>query len=215
MVRRDDMNNYLQIKQTIPEQVSLVAVSKNQSIDDIQSLVDLGVTNLGENKLQEIIRKKEYFPQVNWHFIGRIQSNKIAKIVQHSVLIHSVSELRYLNLINDHARNQNKVQDVLLQINLANELTKAGLKEEELNWLTKNYKTYQHVRICGLMIIGDNVKDHQQIKETFDNGYNLYNHLKCQIEDFSILSMGMSNDYKLAIEAGSNMVRLGTILFQY
>lgn len=209
-----NIENTKHIIENIPSNVTLVAVTKNQSIDDIKTLVDLGVDNFAENKLQELVKKKLVFPDVKWHFIGRIQTNKIKDIVKHSVLIHSVSELRYLQKIDIEASKLNIIQDVLLQVNIANEDTKKGISSEEFDYIIKNQDTFKHVRIRGLMTIGDHVTDNEVIETTFKSAWQTFNQISKGNKYFNILSMGMSSDYKSAIACGSTMVRIGTLLFK-
>lgn len=193
---------------------TLIAVTKMQTIEDVQFLVDMGIENLAENKLQELLKKKEHFPNVNWHFIGRIQSNKINKIVANSFLIHSVASLRHLQLINDVARKQGKIQNILIQLNIANESTKAGFSSDELKQLLDSYDQYQNIKICGLMVIGNHTDDQGLIKETFIQANDQFNQLKNHFPSFDILSMGMSNDYQIALNCGSTHVRIGSLLFK-
>ncbi len=203
-----------QVLETIPNDVTLIAVTKNQEIDDVAKLVELGVTNLGENKLQELLKKKAIFPDVNWHFFGRIQSNKIKDIVANATLIHSVSELRYLEKINVEAEKLGIVQDVLLQLNIAGEQTKKGLSDLEFNYINEHPQEFKHTRIRGLMTMGDHIDDQEVIKSTFNQAFTVYSEIARTRDNFDTLSMGMSSDYQLAIECGSNMVRIGTLLFK-
>lgn len=198
---------------SIPREVTLVAVTKNQDIDDVHRLYKLGVANFAENKLQELEKKQLIFPDINWHFIGRIQSNKIKNIVKHSTLIHSVSEIRYLEKINLEAAKLEKKQSVLLQLNLANEQTKKGLSIEDFNFVIDNQKLYPNTLICGLMVMGNHVEDNELITETFRAAQKIFKEVNSSSPQFNILSMGMSADYKLAIECGSTMVRIGSLLF--
>lgn len=207
------MNLYQKLNISESDSISIVAVTKNQSIEDISQLVKQGVNDLGENRLQEIEKKHQFFPNVRWHFIGRIQSNKIAKIVMYSHLIHSVCEIRHLEQINECAKKQGKIQNILLQLNLANEQTKAGMSFENIQFLIANQNNFKYIKICGMMVIGNNSTDNQLISSTFAQGRSLYLEYQKQFTDFTILSMGMSNDYQIAIENGSNMLRLGRILF--
>lgn len=190
-------------------------VTKNQDIEDIKFLYDNGYRTFGENKLQEIVKKREVFPDASYHFIGRIQSNKIKKIVEVSDLIQSVSEIRYLAIINEEAQKMDKIQDVLLQFNISGEITKAGFKISDIDEIMELLEEFTNIRVRGIMLMGDHVDDELKIMTTFSMGYELFDELKPLMNhNFDILSMGMSNDYKLAIKCGSNMVRLGSILFK-
>ncbi len=194
---------------SIPNNVKLVAVTKNQSLEDVQTLYDLGINNFGENRLQELLKKKAVFPEANWHFIGRIQSNKIKDIVKNCVLIHSVSEIRHLEKINTEACKFGKVQDILLQLNLANEVTKQGMNLGDVDSILTNLHQFPNVSIRGLMVIGNHVDDSSKIEHTFKLANKIYN----EYEFFDILSMGMSNDYDIAINCNTTMVRIGSLLF--
>lgn len=209
--------NINNVKKTLNEldgDITLVAVTKNQSINDVKELELLGVNNFGENKLQELIKKKEYFPNANWHFIGRIQSNKIKDMVHNCVLIHSVASIKHLSKINLEASKINIVQDILVQINIANDPNKDGLSQLELDELIANQNDYLHIRVRGMMVIGDHTDDINKISTTFATANVLFKELQQQFTNFDILSMGMSNDYKLAIQQGSNCVRVGSLLFK-
>ncbi len=209
-----NINNTRNIIESIPSNVQLIAVTKNQTIEDVTALHNLGVTDFGENRLQELVKKKALFPEINWHFIGRIQSNKLKDVVKHAVLIHSVSELRYLEKINIEAGKINKVQDILLQVNIAGEETKKGISNDEFNYILENQDSFTNVRICGLMVMGDHVDDQTTIANTFKQAKDLFDTIHSKHAGFKILSMGMSSDYQLAIDYGSNMVRIGTLLFK-
>lgn len=207
-----NINKVNEIRNSIGDNTTLVAVTKNQSIEDVQVLYDNGYRQFGENKLQELVRKKEIFPDATWHFIGRIQSNKLKAIVANSALIHSVSEYRYLQKINSEAQKIDKVQDVLLQLNIANEPTKKGLTQDDLDAII-NEDSFTNINIRGIMVMGDHVEDEATIINTFRVAKETFETLKSNFDSFDTLSMGMSSDYMLAVQNGSTMVRLGTILF--
>lgn len=209
-----NIENTKKIIEEIEPGVTLVAVTKNQLIDEVAKLYEIGVNNFGENKLQELIKKKEVFPDANWHFIGRIQRNKLRAIVKNSTLIHSVSELRYLQIINEEAAKIGKIQEVLLQLNLAGEDTKKGISQEHFDYIINNQSSYPNVLIRGLMVMGDHVDDQAIIAKTFNQANDLFIKLSVANPNFNILSMGMSSDYNIAISCGSNMVRIGTLLFK-
>lgn len=207
-----NINKVNDIRNSIGDTTTLVAVTKNQSIEDVQVLYDNGYRQFGENKLQELVKKKEIFPDATWHFIGRIQSNKLKAIVANSALIHSVSEYRYLQKINSEAQKIDKVQDVLLQLNIANEPTKKGLTQDDLDAII-NEDSFTNINIRGIMVMGDHVEDEATIINTFRVAKETFETLKSNFDSFDTLSMGMSSDYMLAVQNGSTMVRLGTILF--
>ncbi len=206
-------NNVNRVIGSIPANVSLIAVTKNQSIDDIKSLQHMGIDQFAENKVQQLLEKQKHINNANWHFIGRIQSNKIKKIVEHSTLIHSVSELRYLQSINSYAQKLNKKQQVLIQLNIAQETSKKGMPIEDFYYLLDNLSEFPYVLVCGMMVIGNDSTNTELIKQTFEQSYKIFTTIRKTHNNFTILSMGMSNDYKLAIECGSTMVRVGTALF--
>lgn len=207
-----NIENTKSIINSINNNVTLVAVTKNQSIEDVNSLYNLGITDFGENKLQELVKKKQLFPNASWHFIGRIQSNKIKDIVKHSYLIHSVSELRYLEKINLEASKLDIIQDILIQLNVAGEESKKGMPLAEFEYVMSNQDTFSNVVVRGLMVMGDHVDDDNIIRSTFNTSKALFD--KYETNTFNTLSMGMSGDYLLAIECGSTMVRIGTLLFK-
>ncbi len=201
------------IKEINQNQVRIIAVSKYQTNEDVQTLIDLEITDFAENTAQNLIKRQSLFPSVNWHFIGRIQSNKIKQIVKCATLIHSVSDLKHLSKIDAEAAKINKVQSVLIQLNLANESTKSGIMLDELEAFLLQASQYKNIKLKGLMLIGDHTEDQEKIKATFDLAKSTYDHFT-KIYNFSYLSMGMSSDYQLAIKSGSNTLRLGSILFK-
>jgi len=203
--------------------VTLVAVSKTKPIEDILELYHLGQRDFGENYVQELVDKYEQLPKdIRWHFIGHLQSNKIKYIAPFVSLIQSVDSEKLLKEINKQAKKNNRVIDCLLQVHIAKEETKFGLDENELDNILKEIK-YSNIRICGLMGMASFTDDKDVVKDefktlkdlfdkytTFNNEYSMLN-IQCSI--FNVLSMGMSVDYKMAIEEGSNMVRIGSLLF--
>lgn len=193
--------------------VNLIAVSKYQSDSDIKTLIKLGVSDFAENTEQNLKKRIELFPNVNWHFIGRIQSNKIKSIVNKSILIHSVSSLEHLAKIDKAALAINKIQNILIQINLTNESTKSGINLTELESFLKQAQAFPNINCQGFMIIGDHTDDQSIISATFKHANSLFNHYHEQY-NLSILSMGMSNDFELAIKYGSTHVRIGSKLFE-
>jgi pyridoxal phosphate enzyme (YggS family) len=191
--------------------VSLVAVSKTKSAGEIQELYDLGQRDFGENYVQELVKKAEVLPaDIRWHFIGHLQSNKVKLIIPLVQLIQSVDSLKLLEEINKQAAKASRVIDCLLQVHIASEETKFGLDEKELGDLFRALpeKKLEHVRITGLMGMASFTEDAKKIKEEFSILKRLYDTYRLQT-----LSMGMTSDYKIAIEEGSNMVRIGSLLF--
>jgi len=192
--------------------ISLVAVSKTKPVKDILELYDLGHRDFGENYVQELIEKAEQLPKdIRWHFIGHLQTNKIKSIVPFIYLIHGVDSLKLLKEIDKQAKKNDRVIDCLLQVHIAQEETKFGFDEAEL--INLELKLFSNVRIKGLMGMASLTDEVNKIRIEFKYLKNLFKKLRAQNPEFSILSMGMSSDYKIAIEEGSNMVRIGSLLF--
>ena len=192
--------------------ITLVAVSKTKPVEDILELYNLGHRDFGENYVQELAEKAEKLPNdIRWHFIGHLQSNKVRSIVPFIYLIHGVDSLRLLKEIDKQAEKSKRVIDCLLQVHIAQEETKFGFDETEL--LNLELKQFLNVRIKGLMGMASLTDDINKIRIEFKTLKTLFEKLKTQNPELSILSMGMSADYKIAIEEGSNMVRIGSLLF--
>jgi len=192
--------------------ITLVAVSKTKPIEDILELYNLGHRDFGENYVQELAEKAEKLPtDIRWHFIGHLQTNKVKSIVPFIYLIHGVDSLKLLKEIDKQAEKNKRVIDCLLQVHIAQEETKFGFDETEL--LNSELKQFSNVRIKGLMGMASLTDDINKIRIEFKSLKILFEKLKTQNPELSILSMGMSADYKMAIEEGSNMVRIGSLLF--
>lgn len=219
---------YLQIKSELDaKQVTLVAVSKTKPASDILELYELGQRDFGENYVQELVEKAEQLPKdIRWHFIGHLQSNKVKYIAPFVHLIHGVDSEKLLKEINKQAAKLNKTIDVLLQIHIAKEETKFGLDEDELNLIIRQFDDLkiENAIVCGLMGMASFSEDMDLVRSEFQSLKKLFNKSKPlftiqqlpagnQGSTFNILSMGMSGDYKLAIEEGSTMVRIGSLLF--
>jgi PLP dependent protein len=191
--------------------VNIVAVSKRKSVQLIKDAIDAGIKIIGENQIQEAQQKynelKDYFKQnnVEFHFIGHLQTNKVKKAVLMFDLIQTVDSIKLANEINKRALKINKIQDILIQINIGNEIQKYGIKKEEIFDFLKEIKQLKNINVKGLMCIHPYEKDP---KPYFKEMKTIFDQTKLEI-----LSMGMSSDYKLAIEEGSNMVRIGTKIF--
>ena len=192
-----------------------VAVSKTKPIEDIEKIYNLGHKDFGENKVQELELKYNSLPKdINWHMIGHLQTNKVKKVVPLASLIHSVDSLKLLKTINKESKKINKITDCLIQINISNEDSKYGFSEDQLDFLNKNsLKEYQNIRVRGLMGMASFSNDKNIVEKEFHFLKQIFNELKKELTDFDILSMGMSNDYKIALEAGSNMIRIGSKIF--
>lgn len=199
--------------------VTLVAVSKTKPVEDILALYALGHRDFGENYVQELVEKQRVLPaDIRWHFIGHLQRNKVKHIAPFVHLIHGVDSLKLLQEIDKQAAKYQRVVDVLLQVHIASEETKFGLNEEELRQLLDQLKRspLTHVRVCGLMGMASFTDDNEQIRREFQYLKSLYDTFAAEVipnVHFTILSMGMSGDYAIAIEEGSNMVRIGSLLF--
>ena len=211
--------NLLKIKSELPKNVTLVAVSKTKPISDLMEAYDAGQRIFGENKIQEMTDKWEAMPKdIQWHMIGHIQTNKVKFMAPYVSLIHGVDSLKLLEEINKQAIKNNRIIDCLLQIHIAEEETKFGLNEEELNNLLNSvsFKAMSNVRIVGLMGMATFTNNQSQIKKEFQHLKSIFDSKKaisivnCKL---SILSIGMSGDYKLAIECGSSMIRIGSSIF--
>ena len=208
-----NLNNRLKsIKDEIDKKVKIVVVSKTRSEKEILDIYKKGHKNFGENKVQEILEKYEKLPKdIRWHFIGHLQTNKIKYLIPFISLIHSVDSLKLLKEINKKAKAKNKVIDCLIQVKIANEDSKYGFNINEVSDVLNYALELENVSIKGLMGMATNTNNNNLI----DKEFKLLNteFKKYKSKDFDVLSMGMSNDYKLAISNESNMIRLGSIIF--
>ncbi len=208
--------NLLAIKKTIPDTVTLVAVSKTKPMSFIQEAFDEGQRVFGENRVQEMTEKWENLPKdIEWHMIGHLQRNKVKYMAEYVSLVHGVDSPRLLAEINKQAEKHNRTISCLLQVHIAEEDTKFGFNEEELLELVANeeFKAYKNVKIVGLMGMATFTDNDDQVRKEFSGLKSLYTKLSNNYTDFTTLSMGMSGDYKIAIEEGSNMVRIGSSIF--
>tara|TARA_R110000765_G_scaffold61991_1_gene120272 strand:+ start:16040 stop:16693 length:654 start_codon:yes stop_codon:yes gene_type:complete len=208
--------NLLAVTNTIPNSVTLVAVSKTKPMSLIQEAYDEGQRIFGENRVQEMTEKWQKMPKdIKWHMIGHLQRNKVKYMVEYVSLVHGVDSPRLLAEINKQAEKHNRVISCLLQVHIAEEDTKFGFNEEELLELVSNeeFKTYKHIKIEGLMGMATFTDNMDQVRREFRSLKDLYAKLKNNYTDFNTLSMGMSGDYKIAIEEGSTMVRIGSSIF--
>lgn len=201
---------------------TLVAVSKTKPVADIQELYNLGQRDFGENYVQELVDKQPQLPaDIRWHYIGHLQSNKVKYIAPFVHLIHAVDSIKLLEEIDKQAAKNDRTIDVLLQMYIADEETKFGMDEKEifvlLEYYTLHQQEFKNIRICGLMGMASNTDDAQKILGEFARLHNFFVHLAettfFNKPHFSIRSIGMSADYKIAIAAGGNMVRIGSMLF--
>ena len=211
----DITQNLKQFKSELPEDVTLVAVSKTKPNEDLQEAYDAGQRIFGENKIQEMTDKWKALPKdIQWHMIGHVQTNKVKYMAPYVSLIHSADRLKLFKEINKEAKKNERVIDVLLQVKIAEEDSKFGMPPEEAKSFLEENKAanYPNVNIVGLMGMASFVDDETQIKREFAQLEKIYNTFKEQYA-FSVLSMGMSGDYKLALEYGSTMVRVGSAIF--
>ena len=192
------------------KKVTLVAVSKTKPVEDIQALYDLGQRDFGENYVQELVDKQAALPKdIHWHFIGHLQSNKVKYIAPFIYLIHGVDSKNLLKEIDKAAAKNDRVISCLLQIFIAKEETKFGLNEDELQEIIMEAPNFKNIQLKGLMGMASNSDDLNLVGDEFNSLHLLYE----KHPEFNNLSMGMSGDYRLAIEKGSNMVRIGSLLF--
>lgn len=212
-------SNLHTIKATLPEQVTLVAVSKTKPVSDLMQAYEAGQRIFGENKIQEMTEKWEQMPKdIQWHMIGHVQSNKVKFMAPYVTLIHGVDSLKLLQEINKQALKNKRIIDCLLQIYIAEEESKFGLDENELNELltSPEFKELKNIRILGLMGMATFTEDQNQIKKEFTHLKSIFDSikdLKTENCNLNTISMGMSGDYQLAIECGSTMVRIGSSIF--
>lgn len=197
--------------------VTLVAVSKTVGLEEVEDAARAGAHNFGENRPDELMRKHDAFPEYRWHFIGNIQSRRIRDIVGRAVLIHSLYEAHHAQKIDEVAREQGIVQDVLLEVNVSGEASKSGLAPEDVPGMLALCESLEHVRVCGLMTMAPQ-GDLAVARATFRGLRELRDQLRetlpaAQAADFIELSMGMSEDWSIAIEEGSTIVRIGRAIF--
>lgn len=208
-------NRLCDIKNALPENVELVAVSKTKPVEDLMEAYNAGQRIFGENKIQEMSDKFEAMPKdIQWHMIGHVQSNKVKFMAPYVALIHGVDTLKLLQEINKQAAKNNRVISVLLQVFIADEETKFGFDAAELSEIFNSnvLATHKNIQVKGLMGMATFTENQQQIKEEFTTLKSLYDQFKTT-NNLSILSMGMSGDYKIAIDCGSTMVRIGSSIF--
>lgn len=212
--------NLNKICSSLPVGVKLVAVSKTKSNEEIMEAYATGQRVFGENKVQELVRKWETLPKdIEWHFIGHLQSNKVRMIAPFIAMVHSVDSLKILKTINDEAKLAGRVIPCLLQFHIAEEESKYGFSPEDINQLVSDIKSseFDHVAISGVMGMATFIDDVEQIRYEFKTLYEIFNNLKAVFfhgnDNFREISMGMSHDYQYAIENGSTMIRVGSTIF--
>lgn len=211
-----NLNN---IKHSLPEHVTLVAVSKTKPVNDIMEAYKAGHRVFGENKVQEMVEKYEEMPKdIQWHMIGHLQRNKVKYMAKFVNLIHGVDNFKLLREINKQAKNHNRVIDCLLQIKIASEDSKFGMSTDEASTIliSEDFSELNNVRIVGVMGMATFTNNNEQVRQEFNSLKSTFDKLiklendKCMMKT---ISMGMSGDYELAIECGSNMIRVGSSIF--
>ncbi len=208
--------NLFKIKATLPDNVTLVAVSKTKPVADLMEAYEAGQRIFGENKIQEMTDKWQQMPKdIEWHMIGHVQTNKVKFMAEYVSLVHGVDSLKLLQEIDKQAKKYQRIIDCLLQVYIAEEETKFGLDENELEELLDSdaFKQLQNIRLTGLMGMATFTNDTAQIKKEFTHLKRIFDTLKPKYKSFTTLSMGMSGDYPLAIACGSTMVRIGSSIF--
>lgn len=200
-----------------PEDVLLVAVSKTKPLSDIETLITYNQMDFGENKVQELAEKYENVSiPVNWHLIGHLQTNKVKYIVDKACLIHSVDSVHLAKEIEKEAAKRHVISKILIQVNIAKEDTKFGIFKENVYSLIDQIKDFKHIQVEGLMTIAPFVENPEKNREHFRNLHQLSLDIKSKNIDninMNVLSMGMTNDYEIAIEEGATIVRVGTGIF--
>ena len=200
--------------QELGKDISLVAVSKTKTIEDIMSAYNSGHRLFGENRVQELTNKYSNLPKdIKWNMIGNLQSNKVKYIASFVDLIHSLDSLKLAREINKQAEKNNRVIDCLVQIKISKEETKHGVSFENFDEFYKNVKSLKYINIAGLMGMASFTDDKNLIKDEFKSISSLYKKLKLVDKNIKYLSIGMSNDYNLAINEGGNMIRIGSKIF--
>tara|TARA_B100000609_G_C17197953_1_gene426407 strand:+ start:423 stop:1076 length:654 start_codon:yes stop_codon:yes gene_type:complete len=210
------VENILRLKEEIPNEVKLIAISKTKPTNDIIKAYNSGHIYFGENKIQEMGMKFEKLPKdIKWHMVGHVQSNKIKYMASYVDLVHGIDSLKSLKILNKEGEKNKRVINCLLQLKLSDEDSKFGLNEKKFKEIiySSDYDEMKFVKIKGLMGMASFTSDQKKIENEFKFGYKIYSAIKKNDQNIDILSMGMSNDYKLAIECGSNMIRIGSIIF--
>ena len=205
-----------EIRDSINKDVELVAVSKTKSNKEILEAYNAGQKVFGENKIQEMTEKYEELPKdIKWHMVGHVQSNKIKYMAPYVDLVHGIDSLKSLKILNKEAKKNNRVIRCLLQLKISDEFTKFGLSREEIESILNsiNILDLMNINVAGIMTIGSFTEKMNVIVKEFDKTKKIFDSLKTAFPNLKILSMGMSNDYKIAINHGSNMIRVGSLIF--
>jgi len=209
-------DNLREIKHAIPENVTLVAVSKTKPNEAVLEAYNAGHRVFGENKIQEMTQKWKALPKdIEWHMIGHVQRNKVKYMAEYVSLIHGVDSFRLLREIDKQAQKHHRVISCLLQVHIAEEETKFGLDKAELEEIitSDDFIALEHIKIVGVMGMATYTQDQNQIRKEFGRLKSIFEFLGDQLPEINVLSMGMSGDYTIAIEEGSTMVRIGSSIF--
>ena len=214
------IENLQEIKNSIPTSVTLVAVSKTKPIEDLQTAYDAGQRIFGENKVQELREKEPALPNdIKWHMIGHMQSNKVKFIAPYISLIHGVESFKLLREINKQALKNKRIINVLLQFHIATEASKFGFQINEVSEIlnSQEFKDLKNIEISGVMGMASFTDNKSQVRKEFANLKSIFNEIKLNFfpneKSFNTISMGMSGDFKLAIDEGSTMIRVGSSIF--
>ncbi len=205
-----------EIRDSINKDVELVAVSKTKSNKEILEAYNAGQKVFGENKIQEMTEKYEELPKdIKWHMVGHVQSNKIKYMAPYVDLVHGIDSLKSLKILNKEAKKNNRVIRCLLQLKISDEFTKFGLSKDEIESILNsiNILDLMNINVAGIMTIGSFTENMDVVVKEFDKTKKIFDSLKTAFPNLKILSMGMSNDYKIAINHGSNMIRVGSLIF--
>ncbi|HJN63681.1 MAG: YggS family pyridoxal phosphate-dependent enzyme [Flavobacteriales bacterium] len=205
-------DNLKAIQKNIPKEITLVAVSKTKTNADILEVYNSGQRIFGENKVQELVEKSALLPEdISWHMIGHLQTNKVKFIAPFIALIHGVDSLKLLKEIDKRAGQNKRIIDCLLQVHIAQENSKFGFAIDEIQEVIKDAEQFKNIKITGLMAMATFTNNKMQISAEFQSLKNVFQEVKNN--QITILSIGMSGDYQIAIEKGSNMVRIGSAIF--
>ena len=205
-----------EIRDSINKDIELVAVSKTKSKKEILEAYNAGQKVFGENKIQEMTVKHEELPKdIKWHMVGHVQSNKIKYMAPYVELVHGIDSLKSVKILNKEAKKNNRVIKCLLQLKISDEFTKFGLSKIEIESILNsiNILGLKNISVAGIMIIGSFTENMNVVIKEFEKSKKIFNELKITFPNLKILSMGMSNDYKIAIKHGSNMIRVGSLIF--
>ena len=201
-----------------PNDITLIAVSKTVESPKVREALEAGIDNLGENRVQELIKKYEDLKDtdIKWHMIGHLQKNKVKYIIDKTVLIHSVDSLSLAEEIDKRAKNRGLVANVLIELNIGEEESKFGIKEENVYDFIKSLENFENIRVLGLMTVAPFCENPEDVRWVFKKMKDIYDKISTmnlKNAEMKYLSMGMTNDFEVAIEEGSNMIRIGTAIF--